>query len=311
MLHPRYKLLTRPNEPLSLTKNGHLYELESVNFTGHQPDQLEGITRNEISGFSSSSRRRLLDKINSFGRSKPIFVTLGYDDPMPTCMEAKKHLDRFLTKLARHFPGCVTIWRLEFQKAGRVHFHLLIYHQDKQPFIPKEWLQKEWRISTGRPALLPRVEKLRNHRGGLWYCAKYLAKDNDIGWQNYVKEHPQEPPGRFWGIRGASNWKADKQTQKLTNSDYKYLLRSLLEDKAIRSLQRDLIKKGWPWIQIEAKMGLDEWDEEVAERCRLMFQKGGCPTYFYSDKENAVTSKIKRSRGLYSEAEIDAVFPEW
>ena len=308
MLHPRFKLLYKPDLPLHITRNGHLYDLESVNFTGMQPEQLDGVKRSEIQAFSSGSRRRLLDKINSFGRAKPIFITLGYDNPMPTCQEAKVHLHGFLIKLQRHHPGCVIIWRLEFQKAGRVHFHLLVYHQAKQPFIDKSWLQEEWRCATGRPRLLPRVEQLRNHRGGLWYCAKYLAKDNDIGWQNYTKLYPQNSPGRFWGIRGSQNWNPDEQRENLTNEDYKYLMRSLLEDKAVRSLQRDLIQKGWSWDHIQVHMGLDEWDEMVTDRCRELFKKGGCPTYFYSDKDNAISSTIKRSRALYSPKDIDECF---
>lgn len=311
MLHPRYKLLTQPSEPLHITQNGHLYDLESVNFTGIQPEQLDGVKRSEIQAFSHASRRRLLGLINSFGKAVPIFITLGYDNPMPTCRDAKADMDRLLTKMQRHFPGCVIIWRLEFQKAGRVHFHLLVYHQEAQPFIPKEWLQKEWRNATGRSTLLPRVEKLRHHRGGLSYCAKYLAKDNDIGWQNYIKAHPQKPPGRFWGVRGKKNWNYNEKTIPLDNEDYKYLMRQLMEDKAIRSLQRDMIKKGWDWKSIEAWCGLDEFDDEVAARCRLLFEKGGCPTFFYSDQKDAIKWIVKGARLKYDSADIDATFPPW
>ena len=308
MLHPRFKLLYRPEVPFQITQHGHLYEVESCNYTGFIPEQLEGVKRKEIEAFSSGSRRRLIKLIRSFGAIKPIFLTLTYDDPMPTCKDAKADLFRFMKKLERKWPDIFSIWRLEFQKAGRVHFHLLLYSQVKQPYLPKDWIQSEWRDATGRSDLLPRVEKLRSHRGGLYYCAKYLAKDNDTGWQNYKALFPQESPGRFWGFRRRGQFNQQSVSSPLSNEDYKYLMLSMLEEKADRSLRRELIQSGNSYQSIEAITGCDDWDDKVKDKSKELFKEGGCPTFFFSDSDNAISSQVRASKNFHTKADLDETF---
>ena len=308
MKHPRFLLLSDPTSHFQITRTGHLYELQSVNFTGYQPSHLDGVKRNAIQDFSRGSRRRLIKQIRAYGAIVPIFVTLGYDDPMPTCEEAKKHLDRFLVKLLRQHPTYWAVWRLEFQKAGRVHFHLLIYNQGTKPFVPKEWIEKQWSLCAGRERLYPRIEALRSHRGGLYYCAKYLAKSNDIGWSNYKELYPQSSPGRFWGIHGRKNFKETSVIQRLSADDYKYFLLTLLEEKAGRALTRDLIKKGWEYPKIEAFQALDEWDEMKKEKAKELFKKGGVPTWALSDETDFISKEVGRSKTNHDAADIDSTF---
>ena len=308
MNHPRFELLSNPTSTFNITRTGHLYDVQSVNYTGYQPDQLEEVKRNAIQDFSRGSRRRLIKQIRAYGAIVPIFVTLGYNDPLPTCKEAKKHLHRFLKQLLRANPTYWVVWRLEFQKAGRVHFHLLIYNQDKKPFVPKEWIQKHWSQCADRKCLYPRVEALRSHRGGLYYCAKYLAKDNDIGWKNYKDLYPQESPGRFWGIWGRSNFKETSVVETLSVEDFKYFLLTLLEEKAGRSLTRDLIKQGWEYSKIEAFQSLDEWQALVKEKAKQIFKKGGVPTWALSDEKQFVQQEVERSKAKHDAADIDATF---
>ena len=44
-LPPRYKLLSDSNSSFNIKQTGHLYEADSVNFTGHQPEQLSATKR--------------------------------------------------------------------------------------------------------------------------------------------------------------------------------------------------------------------------------------------------------------------------
>ena len=308
MQHPRFSLLSNPTSTFNITRIGHLYEVDSVNFTGMQPVQLEGAKRNVILDFSRGSRRRLIKQIRAYGAIVPIFVTLGYNDPMPTMKEAKKHLHHFLGKLLRVHPTYWVVWRAEFQKAGRVHFHLLIYNQEKKPFVPKEWIQKHWSQCANRKCLYPRVEALRSHRGGLYYCAKYLAKDNDIGWSNYKELYPQSSPGRFWGIHGRKNFKETQVIETLSAEDFKYFLLTLLEEKAARSLTRDLIKQGWEYVKIDAFKSLDEWDQLVKDKAKEIFKKGGVPTWALSDENEFVQAEVERSKAKHDASDIDSTF---
>ena len=66
-LPPRYKLLTDPSSSFNIKRTGHLYEVESCNYRGYQPDHLEGVKRNLISTFSKDSRRRLIKAVSAYG----------------------------------------------------------------------------------------------------------------------------------------------------------------------------------------------------------------------------------------------------
>lgn len=99
--------------------------------------------RGVCTGFSRSSRRRLLDKMNmvSVAAELPEFVSLGYpdsefDDSVTSfASRAKADLDVFFKRLRRIQPGASGFWRLEWQARrsglheGQLfpHFHLLVW----------------------------------------------------------------------------------------------------------------------------------------------------------------------------------------
>jgi len=98
--------------------------------TGAPPPAGAGL-RGRINSFSHKSRRRLMETVASVDRravAVPLFVTLTYPSSFPTDYTVyKKHLDTFLKRLRRAFPNVWAIWRLEFQKRGAPHFHILIF----------------------------------------------------------------------------------------------------------------------------------------------------------------------------------------
>lgn len=90
-----------------------------------------GVPRAKIGGFSRQSRRRLLYLLASIDQQAsglPLFVTLTHPgkDWEGYAEEMKRHLDNFHRWLSYRHPEASAFWRLEMQKRGAPHFHLLV-----------------------------------------------------------------------------------------------------------------------------------------------------------------------------------------
>jgi hypothetical protein len=172
-----------------------------------QPSPMEKTYRERgiIKEFSRQSRRRLFDLLNSLDKSleKAIFVTLTYGQSWPDSKTVKKHLDNFLKRVSRRFPGASGVWRLEFQQRGAPHFHLLLFNM---PFWDKHALADAWfeivgdeyaDNSQGEPrAPFTRIEACLSYKHITRYLSKYVAKVGDVG----LTSSHISPPGRFWGV---------------------------------------------------------------------------------------------------------------
>jgi hypothetical protein len=166
---------------------------------GEGPPRAEtGSIRGVVQGFSRWSRKRLTDLVHQVDRStsKPLFVTLTYPAAYPTdWQETKRHLHNWLRRLMRRWPGASVIWRLEYQKRGAPHYHVLVFGV---PFLPKRWVSRSWFEVVGSGddkhlAAGTQVVRVRSWRGAAYYCSKYLSKASE--------GHPSET-GRMWGTRG-------------------------------------------------------------------------------------------------------------
>lgn len=91
------------------------------------PERKEG----DITSFSKKSRLNMLKKLNKVdfqSGKKPLFVTLTYPGIYPTKRERyKRDLDVFLKRMKREFGEVAYMWRLESQKRGAPHYHLIVY----------------------------------------------------------------------------------------------------------------------------------------------------------------------------------------
>jgi len=102
--------------------------------------------RGKITRFSAQSRGRMIELVASINRPacrhKPLMVTLTYPAVFPDEGRAvKRHLDMFLKRLKREFPQSAAIWKLEYQRRGAPHFHILLFGV---PFINAMWLSRCW-----------------------------------------------------------------------------------------------------------------------------------------------------------------------
>jgi hypothetical protein len=94
------------------------------------------------------------------------------------------------------------VWKLEPQRRGAPHFHLLLFGLEEG--LSKDWLSRSWYevVGSGDERHLragTRVEGIRSWRGVMSYAAKYLGKLESLpkDWLGGV--------GRWWGVhnRGA------------------------------------------------------------------------------------------------------------
>jgi len=155
------------------------------------------VHRGNITGFSNKSRMRLFKKLGKVDKSQlPIFITLTYPATFPTEKEIyKRHLDSFIKRLIYRFPKIAGVWRLEYQKRGAPHYHLMVWGLSEgkvlQRYISFIWYKV---VGSGDEKHLKagtQVKRVRSWRGVMSYAAKYMAKPDDISEFNC---------GRVWGM---------------------------------------------------------------------------------------------------------------
>lgn len=173
------------------------------------------------------------DLKNTIKERPIVFITLTYGQKFPSPTETKAHLEAFKKRLLRFAPNCSAMWRMEFQKRGAPHYHLLVFNL---PYLPKEELARWWHEIVGdefsdwskgysKPPFT-RLEAILSAKRAFSYVSKYIAKYDQLckvsqegdeieslpsedelelsGFNNdsYLDASPegQQFVGRFWGI---------------------------------------------------------------------------------------------------------------
>lgn len=161
-------------------------------------------TRSTIKTFSSRSRFRLfslLAKIDRIHTRNALFVTLTYHNNY-TDFDRKGQVDfhNFLTQYRNYDPGVQYIWRIELQKRGAPHFHLIIFPGLK--YNPKKvskykrhfnllWHNVADKDSSSHLKYGCDFVKIHNYRKACAYLSKYIAKVADCG--------TNDVHGKHWG----------------------------------------------------------------------------------------------------------------
>lgn len=146
---------------------------------------------------------RLLNSINRDKADLPFFVTLTYHHSWPKDRHGRKrHLDAFRKRLERHYGAFPAVWRLEFQKRGAPHYHLLMWLP--VPCVAhrlgplRDRIASYWNevvdpgnldhLNAGTSLEIP-----RSWRGVNSYAAKYMGKLEQL-------QEGASSVGRFWGV---------------------------------------------------------------------------------------------------------------
>ncbi len=198
-------------------------------------------TRGTITEFSKRSRHRLLFKLGGIDQRqilyRPLMVTLTYPlDWPPSPARWKQDLQALVKRLLRRYPSAAVIWRMEPQKRGAPHFHLLIFNVRFLPFgqVATWWAD----ITDGDPASCSRVERVRSWRGVMSYASKYLAKldGDDRQFLSGAGGKSLSEVGRLWGVINAEALPTDVREWALAIGQFHKLRRILNRHK--RSILR-------------------------------------------------------------------------
>lgn len=119
--------------------------------------------------------------------------------------KCKRDLDAFLKRMRRAYPEGYGTWKMEPQRRGAPHFHLLVFGA---PFLPIGRLSRMWWdvVGSREQANLANgvdIRRARSWRGVARYVSKYVAKPIDAlpeGWNS---------PGRWWGTFNRDKFKRE------------------------------------------------------------------------------------------------------
>lgn len=158
---------------VSAESQGHIFKLHT------DSPRCGGGRRGSVVGFSRASRKRLLDRLARLrDEVDPLFLTLTFPDPVD-CRQARRCLDSWAKRMRRRFPMFAAVWRIELQKRGVPHFHLLIWGC---PFLPVSDVRELWRDVIGYEGphtVQIGITQPRGWRAVAAYVSKYMAKPQD------------------------------------------------------------------------------------------------------------------------------------
>ncbi len=160
--------------------------------------------RGKITHYSKRARFRLfhsLAMIDDDLEFKPIFCTLTYHHGHENTKDTtKSHLHHFLIRLRRLDPNFQYYWRIELQKRGAPHYHLIIFPaSDIDPgkkdayamAMSSIWHEIADPHSYRHKQYGVKIITINSYSQACCYMSKYIAKQQDINTE------PIE--GKHWG----------------------------------------------------------------------------------------------------------------
>jgi len=180
-----------------------------------------GSGRGRITSFTNKARKNMLETVSriDWTGQRAQFITLTYHENMQDAQTAKKHKRALLKRWYRRFGLLATLWKLEPQKRGAWHFHLLVWGM---PYLSHNDLLADWRGVTGDDTITQvKIEPIQSAKKARSYVAKYVGKPvlDSLLLQLFALAlwwHPAHVllvgldylpkqavwffPGRFWGI---------------------------------------------------------------------------------------------------------------
>lgn len=227
---------TRENrtERVELSAQGRLLVVKTY---GEMSFRVLSSKRGNVEEFTKQSRFRMLRMLarieppRSDGyRFKVSFVTLT-TRLVYHPREFKDFMSRWFKRLGRKFPHVAVVWRLEYQKRGAPHCHLILYNA---PWIDKSWVQETWGEIVGQAQPFTRIERIRSYKHLMSYASKYCGKVETTGFNNVTyltashanKKLVSVSPGRVWGVHNRAMLPfAEESTAVIPNDGAFWLIR--------------------------------------------------------------------------------------
>ncbi len=207
--------------PALVLVNENGLRLISMAKRGRKVDNSGGV-RGKVLQFTAAARSRmawymrslawgeLAVKVGSQGEGRALpegrafFVTLTYRAAPADGARAKRDLAALQKRFMRRWPSMGAVWKLEFQKRGAPHFHLLLVPSGEVESWDsvRDFVVESWRAVTGSDCWpdVRTVYQVEGEEGALLrYLGKYLGKDAGLD----PNAGDGSGAGRFWGKWGA------------------------------------------------------------------------------------------------------------
>lgn len=248
--------------------------------------------RGKIRQFSRKARSRMIQAMCQVDtRSLPpglLFVTLTYprhysEDPT----DWHRDLEVWCKRLARKMPDVFGFWKLEFQKRGAPHFHLLLFggpHDGPRFTAFRSWVTSSWFevVRSGDPLHRKagtNVQRVKSVRQLVRYASKYIGKSED--------DERQAGIGRVWGVINPTAVPTAIHTITVSEGEF-FALRRVF--KRFMGASRGYFRPGGTrsgvWVALDsgtAKRLLDLFSAkadgpiEIVAGALLLESKWGCP----------------------------------
>jgi len=122
------------------------------------------------------------------------FLTLTFAR-YPTNRQAKIALKRFLQHVRDNFMGVALVWRLEYQKRGSIHFHILAFNL---PYWDWKEILEVWKRCSNQNKARIDIRLCNNKRKVMAYVSKYIAKPDEQKSSTFFIHAPYQQKGRHW-----------------------------------------------------------------------------------------------------------------
>lgn len=280
---------------LILSVNGRVARIQLKKEMSQVSYEEHGKTRGNVTTFSFKSRRGLMIYMALLDLEKaglPTFLTLTYPGSWHKDPERwKRQLNTFTKALFRKWPDAWGVWRLEFQKRGAPHFHLLLWdgptveavqarrQNGKMCMVPIpgsrsrknrkvfEWISQTWFriVGSGDEKHLhagTRIEPVMSVNGVMAYSSKYLAKPTEEQCQVF-----EGGTGRHWGRIGKERWLIQEYSQDLTAPEalkMRRVMRKFIESKTgKRQRFTGQMNSGFCFMREETALKLKSWAWDI------------------------------------------------
>lgn len=183
-----------------------------------------GHKRGIVRVFTRASRRRLMRFMARLKTRKirATFITLTFTG-IVTNERAKLVFKRFVMRLRRRFPLASSVWRMEFQERGAIHFHLLAFNL---PFWKQSDLQQTWEACTEEAMSIVDIRLVHGAKSIMSYVSKYIAKPDERSEITSLEDGSYQHgsagglAGRFWGWINKNALPLGQKYEGILTDDY-------------------------------------------------------------------------------------------
>lgn len=219
--------------------------------------------RSKIIEYSMKSRKRFFEALltmdwGNIPQETIRELTLTYPSIYPKDGKIlKRHLDAYakrLKKFGKDYGGIAFPWKMEFQRRGAPHFHLILVSGNSIPLETlRTWALQSWNDLVGK-WIISQEDKsseeqnnaIENHRkagieadivrknskGLVCYVAWYIGKNKGKA-KEYQHEVPEEYQnvGRWWGFYGKNSGllKMEKREMVISEEEYEHYKNTIQE----------------------------------------------------------------------------------